>query len=135
MNTCHIYIYVYIIDTYERHPRCNTHVTQPKNLHSTQHFNTCFLSVLPLPLHFSAAMGQSPCSCDRGPAVNTQTITGDDGDKASVTETTGNATYEGAWLDGQKHGHGVLIGTLENVKKTLYFCCFPPTYRFLVVFF
>ena len=80
-------------------------------------------------------MGQSPCSCDRGPAVNTQTITGDDGDKASVTETTGNATYEGAWLDGQKHGHGVLIGTLENVKKTLYFCCFPPTYRFLVVFF
>lgn len=80
-------------------------------------------------------MGQSPCSCDRGPAVNTQTITGDDGDKASVTETTGNATYEGAWLDGQKHGHGVLIGTLENVKKTSYSCCFPPTYRFLVVFF
>ena len=78
-------------------------------------------------------MGQSPCSCDRGPAVNTQTITGDDGDKASMTEATGNATYEGAWLDGQKHGHGVLIGILavENVVlfpsylyiRTLMFLC------------
>ena len=65
-------------------------------------------------------MGQSPCSCDRGPAVNTQTITGDDGDKASMTEATGNATYEGAWLDGQKHGHGVLIGTLEVENVVLF---------------
>lgn len=57
------------------------------------------------------AMGQSPCSCDRGPSVNTQTITGDDsGSVAAVRDEMGNATYEGSWLDGQKHGHGVLVG-------------------------
>eukprot|EP00913_Durusdinium_trenchii_P002847 g2635.t1 len=70
-------------------------------------------------------MGQSPCSCDRSPAVNTQTITGDDeagAAAASVSEADaggggasrqvleGNATYEGGWLNGQKHGNGVLTG-------------------------
>ena len=42
MNTHAIYIYIHmcIIDTYERHPRCNTQVTQPKNLHSTYSIST-----------------------------------------------------------------------------------------------
>lgn len=38
----YIYIYVYRshMSMYERHPRCNTHVTQPKNLHWTYSIST-----------------------------------------------------------------------------------------------
>lgn len=68
-------------------------------------------------------MGQTPCSCQKGPGVNAQVIDeqtrgdndgdpfGNDGSEPLSSQRVvleGGAYYEGGWLGAEKHGRGIL---------------------------